>query len=406
MQYQQHPTYGQYEAGVWKTIPGFSKYEVNNMSEIRNKKTKRVLKTNKEQRVDLSDENNKKHMVRVYSVSLMAFFPDIPRLKTVDHIDENHLNHNLSNLQWETRGDNSRKSNLLRPRTNRTKQSKAVLMYDSHGTFIREYKSANEAARELELKQGSISACCRGKRNTCGDDKYTFKFKEKYEDIPGEVWKPIVTTTIITEDKEGDSDSELKETSKQQRGVAYVSNYGRIKTKNGIITKGKIEPRRPQYRVYGGADVHTIVWDAFGNRSRYELSDDKKRLFVLHDDNVPLDEDGCRSNAIEHLRLGTASENMRESTAIGNKKKYCKRVQQLDDNGNIIAEYPSIANAARQTNCSFTTIWWHVNDKVKQTKKRWRLVESGVDECNESSSDDSTSQCNKKQKLDNVNIIC
>ena len=399
--YRRHPTYGQYE-GVWKTIPGFPKYEVNDVSDVRNKKTKRLLKPSKQHhQVGLSDENNKKHNVRVYHASLMAFFPDIPRLKTVDHIDENHLNHNLSNLQWSTRGDNSRKSNLLRPRTNHIKQSKAVLMYDSHGTFIREYKSANEAARDLELNGGNISACCRGKSNTCGDGKYIFKFKEMYEDLPGEVWKPIVTTTTI---KEGDIDNNLKEINNRQQRTAQVSNYGRIKLWTGIITKGSIETRTPQYRTYNGStQVHRIVWDAFGNQSRYDLSEDGKPLFVLHDDNVPLDEYGCRSNAIEHLRLGTQSENMRESSAIGNRKKYCKRVQQLDDNGTVIAEYPSIRDAARQTNCSITTMWEHVNGKRKQTKKRWRLVvsedsdnESNVSES--SSGDDSTGL--KKQKLD------
>ena len=343
-----------------------------------------MLKPHKQhQQVYLSDGNNKLHKVRVYHVSLMAYFPDIPRSETVDHIDENHLNHNLSNLQWSTRADNSRKSRLLRPRTNHVRKSKAVLMYDSNGTFIREYKSTSEAARDLELNRGRISECCHEKRNTCGDGKYTFKFKEKYEDLPGEVWKPITTTTTTTtkeEQEDIDSENELKEMSKRkqqrQQRTAQVSNYGRIKTKNGVITKGSIMTRMRQYRTYGGTCVHRIVWDAFGNRSRYELSEnDGKPLYVLHDDSVPLDEDGCRSNAIEHLRLGTQSENMRESIAIGNRKKYCKRVQQLDDNGNMIAEYPSINDAARQTNCSDTIIWNHVNRKRKQTKKRWNLVE-------------------------------
>jgi len=41
-----------------------------------------------------------------------------------------------------------------------------------------------------------------------------------------------------------------------------------------------------------------------------------QREYILHDDSQPLDEDGCVSNAIHHLRLGTASENMKECNAI------------------------------------------------------------------------------------------
>lgn len=90
MQYQQHLTYGQYEV-AWKTIPGFTKYEVNDTSNVRNKKTKQVLKPSTIQQVHLSDENNKLHNVRVYRASLMAFFPDIKPSESVDHIDENKI---------------------------------------------------------------------------------------------------------------------------------------------------------------------------------------------------------------------------------------------------------------------------------------------------------------------------
>lgn len=45
----------------------------------------------------------------------------------------------------------------------------------------------------------------------------------------------------------------------------------------------------------------------------------------MNDDKQPLDENGCYSNAIQHLRLGTQSENMKESWKIGNLSQTRKR---------------------------------------------------------------------------------
>ena len=378
---KQHPIYGPYEPG-WIEIPGFSKYEVNDMSEVRRKQTRRIRKVTVNKQVGLLDDNSKRHMVKVYHLSLLAFFPNVMRLETADHIDENNQNHNLSNLQWlpnSGSSSNTSKSNNLRPRASGPKQSKPILMYNLDGTFVKEYKSANEAAREEKLKSGNISLCCRGKRTTCGG-KYIFKFKETYESLPGEVWRPI-------------------KNQKKGRSVAHVSNLGRIKTKYGVISNGKIVSSRPKYRSYSGTDVHIIVWDAFGNKNRYDLLENGKPLRVLHNDSIPVDEDGCVSNAIEHLSLDTQSENIRQSYAIGSLKKYCKPVQQLDLGGNVIAEYSSMSEAARQTNYLCQTIWKHANGKRKQTM--WRLKD---DDENESDDNNNCLKLRKKQKLsENVN---
>ena len=373
---KQHPIYGLYEPG-WVGIPGFSKYEVNDMSEVRNKKTKDVLKATKSKQVGLFDENSKRHYFQVYHLSLLAFFPNVMRLETADHIDENNQNHDLSNLQWLHRAGNSgnsSKSVNLRPRANGPKCSKPVLMYNLDGTFVKEYKSVKEAAREENLHHSSISSCCHEKRNTCGG-KYIFKFKETYASLPGEIWKPI-------------------KNQKKERGVAHVSNLGRIKTKTGIISKGTFDLSRSKYRTYDGAHVHRIVWDAFGNKSRYDLSENGKPLRVLHNDSIPVDEDGCVSNAIEHLRLDTHRENMRESAATGSLKKYCKPVQQLDLDGNVIAKYSSMSEAARQANYSHKSIHDHANGKRK--RKMWSYEDNDESEFNDNNN---CQKLRKKQKL-------
>ena len=41
--------------------------------------------------------------------------------------------------------------------------------------IIAEYPSANEAARQLNIYQGNISDCCRGKRKTYKGFKWSYK---------------------------------------------------------------------------------------------------------------------------------------------------------------------------------------------------------------------------------------
>ncbi len=47
------------------------------------------------------------------------------------------------------------------------KNSKAVAQYDLNGIFIREFKSAAEAARTLGINKSNVSQVCLGYRKTC-----------------------------------------------------------------------------------------------------------------------------------------------------------------------------------------------------------------------------------------------
>lgn len=53
---------------------------------------------------------------------------------------------------------------------------KPVLCYNKDGEFIKEYNSAAEASKELNLDRGAICWCCKGKRNIVKG--YIFKYKQ------------------------------------------------------------------------------------------------------------------------------------------------------------------------------------------------------------------------------------
>ena len=96
----------------------------------------------------------------------------------VDHVDGTQSNNHFENLEWVTAQVNTKRSYLLNKnrRSNAPKLSKPVYAR-KHQTNDEweEYPSMIEAARTLNLKQGSISAVTRGKQKQTGG--WEFKLK-------------------------------------------------------------------------------------------------------------------------------------------------------------------------------------------------------------------------------------
>lgn len=306
IEYKTHPLYGKYPVNVWVPVYGFPKYEVNNMSQIRNSKTKEMLKIANRERVCLRTDKNERKVQAVYRIALLSFFPDIQPLETTDHINENHYDHEISNLQWLSNIENSKKSGKLKPRKT-NKRSKIVQQFSADGILINEFISTSDASKQTKIHQGSIAHCCCGDRPTAGG--FSWKYKDVIPKVlSGEIWKPFEYITT-----------------KKNIREAYISNIGRIQTTKGIISYGNKEPCS-KYRIFRTRRIHLIVWDAFGDGDRKgKCPITGQQLFVLHDDSIPLDNDGCYSNAIHHLRLGTQSENIKESYKIGALSKKRKR---------------------------------------------------------------------------------
>lgn len=78
--------------------------------------------------------------------------------------------HTSSGCLWKFSNDNR----IITPYVNPV--LKPVLCYNKYGEFIKEYKSASEASKELNLDSGAICWCCKGKRNIVKG--YIFKYKQ------------------------------------------------------------------------------------------------------------------------------------------------------------------------------------------------------------------------------------
>ena len=157
---------------IWKE---FGNYYVSSKGRIRHKIKNNLLRPSKAcgyYKVRLSENGLvKDYIVHQLVWSLFSDY-DITGTNTViDHIDGNKLNNDINNLRKIYISDNV-KAALYEQKTNKT--AKRVAQYSLKGEYIKEFPSAAEAARKLNLDSSTITKVCRGINKTHGG--FIFKY--------------------------------------------------------------------------------------------------------------------------------------------------------------------------------------------------------------------------------------
>lgn len=165
---------------IWKKINGYPKYSVSNRGRVRNDNSGYILKpyvvgahNNQYLAVDLHIKKN----LKVHRLVALHFIPNPENKREVNHLDGDHFNNAVSNLEWVTGSENCKHAydqlGKIRLKGQLNPYARKVERIEDGKVF----DCLNEAARAVGLKSHTnISQAIAGKQKTAGG--YHWKYAE------------------------------------------------------------------------------------------------------------------------------------------------------------------------------------------------------------------------------------
>ena len=242
----------------------------------------------------------------------------------IDHIDSDPSNNSIFNLQKLTVKEHAKKTHGGKKNKGGLKNSKPVTRFkidiDGKEIDIVTYNSATEASIAIGCSQSSIVGVLSGRENTI--KTYFFKYTEIKEDdkYKNEKWKSLV-----------DVDDKFKECNSE------ISDFGRVKTENGIISYGSKNPN--------GYCVVTIKNVAYKVHTLVTLAFHGKKPSGKHSvDHINRKKDDNRK---ENLRWANSSEQT---------DNCCAKPVNIYKDGKLVGYYKSFLLAAKSINVHKSSI--------------------------------------------------
>lgn len=261
----------------------------------------------------------------------------------VNHRDNNPSNNRLENLEYVCRSQNTLHSYI---NSSRGTASKPVMWRTMGSQSWTICSSGTAASQQLGLSRPSVSKCCQQQGSING---YELRFVSDGDRTiqPQEEWRPM-----------------LDPLSGEIVPGKMVSSLGRVRGKNGCVSKGYLQrtgyfathiPGFKSRREF----VHRLVASAF-----LQPPDSPLRVQVNHRDG------NKENNAAENLEWVSASENMAHYHAIGDRKARSdgRPVEsRLHGSCNDWQAHPSILAAAKMLGVCRSGISACVNGRLRRT---------------------------------------
>lgn len=133
----------------WKKIKDFEDYSISNYGNVRNNKTKRLLKAGLNKagyRYICLSKNGKKYMFRVCRLVGEYFVPKRRCSNEINHLDRNRQNDVSTNLEWTTH-----KKNILY-----SKARKVIRVNATRKHIKKTYKSIEEAIKDNHISTATL----------------------------------------------------------------------------------------------------------------------------------------------------------------------------------------------------------------------------------------------------------
>lgn len=160
---------------IWHDIDGYKGlYQVSNKGRVKSLKygKERILRPgwmSGGYLFVILCKNGNQSKQRIHRLVAQAFISNPENKSQVNHLDENKLNNCVENLEWATAKENNNYG------TRNERASKKILQYSKSGDFIREWQSAAEVERVLDICSSNITKCCKGKRKSSGGFIWIYK---------------------------------------------------------------------------------------------------------------------------------------------------------------------------------------------------------------------------------------
>lgn len=300
----------------WRKIPKFDRYQVSNLGRL--KLASGCIsnrKSNCSYYVNLGLINNKgiRKTISLHVLIARTFIPNPEHKRCVGHINGIKNDNKVTNLEWCTHKENNNRKVF----PNDTGRPRKLVQYDETGEILlKVWDSLTEAAQEENININGIS-------NACKVDKGLYKnyrWKYYFEELDGEEWKELKIDGIIIR----------------------LSSLGRISTKTGYVSFGSTSNCGYKNTQIGKNhfQVHRLVCMAFKPIEGFEYHEDYKEIVIDHIDNIKT------NNNINNLEWCTQKENVIRSMKYRkNKNNNTRRVNQLNEEGEVIVTFASIKEA-------------------------------------------------------------